>query len=196
MTLSLLLAITTMTLLPGHSVHDHVFFCPVFSCWPSVAAALRHRVPTSASCSQSDYLGPILAMDLAPLGLIAVRPFVSRQVFILKTIFVSASCEPLPPFPFVVLALLGLMIWRGRRATLPRTGTKGRVPLRNILPVQNLCESLLFFARQIGKRYPDERQVNSSRSWDRAQLCQMLFTVSTSPRMIGPLNAPAAPNDS
>ena len=105
LTLSLLLAITTITLLPGQSVCDHVILLPgIF------LLARRWR---------QQYFSPIFrallmvgtAVLLWPwvsaFGLIVLRPMLSPEVFSAKAVFVL-PLRTAAAFPFVVLGLLVL----------------------------------------------------------------------------------------
>ncbi len=107
LTISVLLALTTITLLPGHAVYDHVVLLPgiiliAFS-WRSFAASGAPFRMVLAAIS----LALFWQWICAPL-VIAVRPFVSHQVFVsyLLTIPIRTAAS----IPFGVLALLGLMI--------------------------------------------------------------------------------------
>ncbi len=121
LTVSVLLALTTITLLPGHAVYDHVMLLPgiiliAFS-WRSFAASSAPFRMMLAATS----LALFWQWICAPL-VIAVRPLVSHQVFVsyLLTIPVRTAAS----IPFGVLALLGLIIWQRRRQTIADNGEK------------------------------------------------------------------------
>ncbi|MGA7590917.1 MAG: glycosyltransferase family 87 protein [Candidatus Sulfotelmatobacter sp.] len=121
-TVSFLLALTTITLLPGHSVYDHVLLLPgiiliAFSWRGFAASSAPFRIVLAVTT-----LALFWQWICAPL-VVAVRPFVSRQVFIsdLLTLPVRTAAS----IPFGVLALLGLMIWRRTRPTTAANGEKG-----------------------------------------------------------------------
>ncbi len=103
LTLSLLLAITTVTLLPGQSICDHIILLP--------------GIFLLASRKQSQNSSPIfrtlLAISVAvllwpwvsALCLITLRPFLSAELFFSKAVFVL-PLRTAAAFPFVVLGLL------------------------------------------------------------------------------------------
>jgi hypothetical protein len=106
--ISLLLAITVITLLPGQAVYDHVLLLPgifliAFS-WPSFAATgwiFRGLLSVFALALFWPWIS-------AP-AVIALRPLISPEKFasvVLLPIRTAAS------IPFVELAILGLLMWR------------------------------------------------------------------------------------
>jgi len=112
LTLSLLLSITTVTLLPGQAVYDHVILLSgallLARWWPSVRSTwiLRALMATG--------LAILLWPWFASCGLIVLRPLLSHQQFY------SAAVLALPlrtaaAFPFVVLGLLALVLRQNRR---------------------------------------------------------------------------------
>jgi len=103
LTLSLLVAITSVTLLPGQSVHDHVILLPgIF------LLASRQR-PQGSSPIFRALLAVGVSLLLWPwasaLALIVLRPFLTPELFYSKAIFVL-PLRTAAAFPFVVLALL------------------------------------------------------------------------------------------
>jgi len=119
LTVSLLLAITTITILPGHAVYDHVVLLPgiilIALSWRSFAASSRaFRVVLALTA-----LVLFWQWICAPL-VIAVRPFVSHQFFVayVHNIPIRTAAS----IPFGVLSLLGLMIWRRASYTIREKG--------------------------------------------------------------------------
>ncbi len=110
LTLSLLLAITTVTLLPGQSVCDHLILLP------GIFLLASRKTSRGSSPIFLALLAIGIAVLLWPwvaaLGLIALRPFLSPEVFYSKAVFVL-PLRTAAAFPFVVLALLAIV----RRAT-------------------------------------------------------------------------------
>ncbi len=104
-TLSTLLAITTITLLPGQSVCDHVillpgiFFLVCRSQWLQSTPTFRAMLAIGAAV--------VLWPWLAATALILLRPFLRAEVFFSKALF-ALPLRTAAPFPFVVLALLVL----------------------------------------------------------------------------------------
>lgn len=114
LTVSLLLAITTITILPGHAVYDHVVLLPgiilIALSWRSFAASSWvFRVVLALTA-----LALFWQWICAPL-VIAVRPFVSDQFFVAYVLTIPLRTAA--SIPFGVLALLGLMIWQGTSYT-------------------------------------------------------------------------------
>jgi hypothetical protein len=113
LTLSTLLALTTITLLPGQSVCDHVILLPgIF------LLACR-----SASHNSTRTLRALLAIGaavllwpwLAAVGLVVLRPFLPPELFYSKALF-ALPLRTAAAFPFVVLGLLALALHRARPA--------------------------------------------------------------------------------
>ncbi len=117
-TISLLLAVTVITLLPGHAVYDHIVLLPgvilIALSWHGFAASSRlFRVVLGVTA-----LALFWQWMLAPV-VIAIRPILSHQLF--------WALLPLPirtaaSIPFGVVALLGLML-RHLRTQLPMVET-------------------------------------------------------------------------
>jgi hypothetical protein len=125
LTLSILLAITTITVLPGQSVCDHIILLPGIFLLAS-RNQLQHASPISRVLLA---LGVVVLLWpwVASLGLIALRPFLSPELFNSKAVFVL-PLRTAAAFPFVVLGLLALAF----RATLRRQGelVSGSLPRR------------------------------------------------------------------
>jgi hypothetical protein len=115
LTLSILLAITTIAVLPGQSVCDHIILLPgIF--------LLASRKPLQRAGAISRVLlalgiAVLLWPWVAALGMITLRPFLSPELFNSKAVFVL-PLRTAAPFPFVVLGLLAMAF----RATLGRQG--------------------------------------------------------------------------
>ncbi len=109
LTLSLLLAITTITILPGQSVFDHVILLPgIF------LLASRKRSGRSSSIFRALLvlgMAVLLWPWVAALGLIVVRPFLSPEQFYSEGVFLL-PLRTAAGFPFVVLGLLALALRR------------------------------------------------------------------------------------
>jgi len=107
LTLSTLLALTTITLLPGQSVCDHVILLPAIfllaSHKESHFASRIFRVLFTIGTAV------VLWPWLAAAGLVALRPFLSPELFYAKALF-ALPLRTAAPFPFVVLALLVIAI--------------------------------------------------------------------------------------
>jgi len=106
LTISLLLAVTTITLLPGHAVYDHVVLLPgvilIALSWRSFATSRLFRVVLGATA-----LALLWPWIYAPV-VIAVRPLLSRQVFLSDVL--TLPIRTAGSIPFGVLVLLGLMM--------------------------------------------------------------------------------------
>jgi hypothetical protein len=104
-TLSLLLAITTIALLPGQAVYDHVILLPgillLASRWRQWSANWVLRVLLAIG------VGMLVWPWIASVILIALQPFLTRQQFYSKAIF-SLPLRMAAVFPFVVLGVLTL----------------------------------------------------------------------------------------
>jgi hypothetical protein len=107
LTLSLLLAITTVTLLPGQSVCDHIILLPgIFF------LASRERPQNSNLIFRALLvigIAVLLWPWVASLGLITLHPFLSPELFNSKAVFVL-PLRTAAPFPFVVLGLLTMAL--------------------------------------------------------------------------------------
>jgi len=108
LTVSLLLTITVITLLPGHAVYDHIVLLPgillIALSWPRFAAPR----PLFLVLLCVTALVVFWQWICAPV-VIALQPVLSPQLFadvILLPIRTAAS------IPFAVLAILGQMTWR------------------------------------------------------------------------------------
>jgi hypothetical protein len=109
LTLTLLLALTTITLLPGQAVHDQVILLPGI-----LLLACRKESVYHSPIFRSLLIiatGMLLWPWLAALGLIAFRPFVSEQQFYSKAVF-ALPLRTAAAFPFVILGLLSLAMRR------------------------------------------------------------------------------------
>jgi hypothetical protein len=124
LTVSLLLAITTVTLLPGQAVYDHVLLLPgvllVAVSWRSFAAQSRLVRVVLGVTAMALFWQWILAAVV-----IAVQPFVSHQLFVsdLLTLPIRTAAS----FPFGVVALTGLMMRQVMRKRLS-LGGDNRIP--------------------------------------------------------------------
>ena len=128
LTVSLLLAITCVTLLPGHAMYDRIVLLPgvllILFAWRRFAAArpafrIVLVVTAVAMCWQWVFA----------LGLLAVRPLLSPALFFSRAVF-TLPIRTAGAFPFGVLALLGLMmreVGRGRKAELQPTEEAAQV---------------------------------------------------------------------
>jgi hypothetical protein len=105
LTLSLLLAITTITLLPGQSVFDHIILLP------GIFMLASRKQPPDPNPIFRALLAVGTAVLLWPwvtsLGLIALRPLLTPGQFYSQAVFVL-PLRTAAPFPFVVLALLAM----------------------------------------------------------------------------------------
>ena len=112
LTLSLLLAITTLTLIPGQSVYDHPILLP------GIFLLASRKQPEKPSPIFRVLLligtGMLLSPRIASLGLIIARPILSPERFDSKAVFVL-PLRTAAPFPFVVLALLAIAMRTSRR---------------------------------------------------------------------------------
>src|SRR5579863_838924 len=121
MALSLLLAITTIVLLPGQSVFDHVILLPgiflLASRWQSHYSSPIFR--TLLAVGTAVLLWPWLSS----LALIVLRPLLRPEVFSSKTVFLL-PLRTAAAFPFVLLGLLVIAL--RTRQTLDSAAT----PLR------------------------------------------------------------------
>jgi hypothetical protein len=106
-TVSLLLAVTTITLLPGHAVYDHVVLLPGviligLSSRDLAASSRVFRVVLGATA-----LALFWQWMLAPV-VIAIRPVLSAQLS--SSVVLTLPIRTAASIPFGVLALLGLMM--------------------------------------------------------------------------------------
>jgi hypothetical protein len=125
LTLSLLLAITTVALLPGQSLCDQVILLPGI-----LLLACRDEVQ-----SLTPVVRALLAIGIvvllwpyfAAVGLIALRPFLSPELFGSKAVFVL-PLRTAAAFPFVVLGLLTLALRGTMRPAIRRVSSPLQVP--------------------------------------------------------------------
>ncbi len=111
LTVSLLLALTTITLVPGQSVCDHIILLPgIF-----LLAGRDESRPRTMAARALLMMGAALVVWpwLAAMGLLAIRPFVSPEVFYSKAVF-ALPLRTAAAFPFVVVAGLTLLMRRTR----------------------------------------------------------------------------------
>jgi hypothetical protein len=105
LTLSMLLGITTITLLPGQAIHDDVILLPgIF------LIASRHDVWTSSWIPKlllALGVAVLLWPSVAACGLIVLRPLLTQGQFYSKAVF-ALPLRTAAAFPFVVLGLLAL----------------------------------------------------------------------------------------
>jgi len=109
LTISLLLSITTITLLPGQALHDHVILLPgifLLACrWRKLSFTWIRKALLAVG------LGTLLWPWIASIGLIAIRPLLTHQQFYSKAVF-ALPLRTAAAFPFVVLGLLVLALRR------------------------------------------------------------------------------------
>jgi hypothetical protein len=106
---SLLLAVTSITLLPGHAVYDHVILLPgillIGFSWRSFLGSSRPlRVVLGVGA-----LALFWQWILAPI-VIALRPILSTRLFV--SVVLTLPIRTAGSIPFGVLALLGIMMWQ------------------------------------------------------------------------------------
>jgi Glycosyltransferase family 87 len=122
LSLSALLALTTITLLPGQSVCDHVILLPgIF------LLACRNESHNSTRTFRALFgigAAVLLWPWLAAVGLVVLRPFLRPELFYSKALF-ALPLRTAAAFPFVVLGLLALAL-RGARAARETTGLPAR----------------------------------------------------------------------
>lgn len=116
LTVSALLAITDVTLLPGHAVYDHIVLLPgvivIGLTWRDYMASLPFRVILAVTA-----LALVWQWITAPI-VIAARPVVSPTFFpTLLTLPIRTAAS----IPFGISALLALMLWQGHRRKLTLT---------------------------------------------------------------------------
>jgi len=109
LTLSLLLSITTITILPGQAVYDHLVLLP------AILLLVRHQEELREAGSIPRLLLLVGALVLfwpwiAAFGLIVVHPLIPPAIFS-STAVLSLPLRTSASLPFVVLALLG-WTWR------------------------------------------------------------------------------------
>jgi len=115
LTLSVLLGITTITLLPGQALHDHIILLP------GIFLLARRREARSSTMVFKALLAVGFAVLLWPwvaaISLIALRPLLTHQQFYSKAIF-ALPLRTAAAFPFVVLGLLALALRRTQKVKL------------------------------------------------------------------------------
>ncbi|MGB8064018.1 MAG: glycosyltransferase family 87 protein [Candidatus Sulfotelmatobacter sp.] len=109
LTISLLLSITTITLLPGQALYDHVILLPgifLLACrWRNLSSTWIRKALLAVG------LGILLWPWIASIALTAMRPLLTHQQFYSNVIF-ALPLRTAAAFPFVVLGLLVLALRR------------------------------------------------------------------------------------
>ena len=105
LTMSLLLSITTVTLLPGQAIHDEVILLPalLLLAWPSEHSSGTWTLKALRAATAAVIVWPWFAA----FTLILLRPVLSTSLFSSQLIF-AMPIRMAAVFPFVVLALLWL----------------------------------------------------------------------------------------
>jgi hypothetical protein len=103
LTLSLLLGVTTIALLPGQAVYDHVILLP--GIFFLASRSQPHYSSRIFRALLAIGIAVLLWPWIAALGLIVLRPVLSSELFYSRAVFVL-PLRTAVPFPFVVLALL------------------------------------------------------------------------------------------
>jgi Glycosyltransferase family 87 len=119
LTISLLLAVTVITLLPGHAVYDHIVLLPgivlIALSWRSFAVSSRlFRVVLGMTA-----LAVFWQWIFAPL-VIAMQPIISHPLFVSTVL--TLPIRTAGSIPFGVLATLTLMMRQVTQKRLPETG--------------------------------------------------------------------------
>jgi hypothetical protein len=119
LTISLLLAVTVITLLPGHAVYDHIVLLPgivlIALSWRSFAVSSRlFRVVLGMTT-----LAVFWQWIFAPL-VIAMQPIISHPLFVSTVL--TLPIRTAGSIPFGVLAILTLMMRQVTQKRLPETG--------------------------------------------------------------------------
>jgi hypothetical protein len=104
-TLTILLSITVVALLPGQAVYDHVILLPGILLLARQWRSLRSNWVTTAATAIA--AGVVLWPWFAALGLIIVRPLLTHEQFY-SNVVLSLPLRTAAAFPFVVLGLLVL----------------------------------------------------------------------------------------
>ncbi len=104
LTVSLLLSITAITILPGQAVYDHIILLP------AILLLARHRQQLREAGRVPRILLSLGALVLfwpwiAAFGLVALRQLIPSAIFDSTAVF-SLPIRAAAPFPFAVLALL------------------------------------------------------------------------------------------
>jgi hypothetical protein len=114
--ISLLLALTTVAMVPGHAVYDHVVLLPgiilIASRWRDFAPSKPFRVTLAAAT-----LALFWQWICAPV-VVAMWPMISREPA--SAFLLTLPIRTAASIPFGVCALLGLMLWQGHRRKLTR----------------------------------------------------------------------------
>ena len=105
LTMSLLLGITTVTLLPGQAIHDEVILLPalLLLAWPSEPSPSNGILKALRVTAGAVIVWPLFAAFI----LILLRPVLSNSLFSSQLIL-AMPIRTAAVFPFVVLALLWL----------------------------------------------------------------------------------------
>ncbi|MGH9497328.1 MAG: hypothetical protein ACRD3B_20190, partial [Candidatus Sulfotelmatobacter sp.] len=114
MTLSLLVSITTIVILPGQAVYDHLILLP------AILLLVRHRRSLMTSRPASRVLLVVGAFVLfwpwiAAFGLLTLRPLLAPATFDATAVF-SLPIRTAASLPFATLALLA-WLWRTSSAS-------------------------------------------------------------------------------
>jgi hypothetical protein len=116
LTVSLLLAITTIAIVTGQAVYDHVVLLPgvilIALSWRGLAHSLPFRVVLGITA-----LAVFWQWLAAPL-VIVTRPILSQEFF--RSAVLTLPIRTAASIPFGVCALLGLMMWQGSRKKMSR----------------------------------------------------------------------------
>jgi hypothetical protein len=123
MTISLLLALTTVALMPGHAVYDHVVLLPgiilIAFRWRDLAQSSRvFRVVLDAGAVA------LFWQWIFALALIAIRPLLPPPTFYSVAVF-ALPIRTAGSIPFAVLALLGLTMREIMRHNLRQERANG-----------------------------------------------------------------------
>jgi hypothetical protein len=113
MTLSFLLCVTSVTLLPGQAIHDHVILLPgilLVACrWKDLFIGWTRRTVLVIG------VGILLWPWLAAFALVVLRPLLTHEQFYSKAVF-ALPLRTAAVFPFVVLGLLVTALRSARQA--------------------------------------------------------------------------------
>jgi len=109
----LLLAVTVVAILPGQAVYDHILLLPGIL----LAVGSWHRLLPSQTLIRRLTAIASAALSwqwIAALAIVAIRPLISPQRFYSAEIF-ALPIRMAEPFPFVLLALLAVLMLTGLR---------------------------------------------------------------------------------
>jgi hypothetical protein len=123
LTLCVLLGLTSITVLAGQSLCDDIILLPGIL-WLAHARQPQRSSPIFRRLRALG-LALLLWPWAAALGLIGLRPFLSRELFRSKDIFIL-PVRTASTFPFMVLFLLSLALW----IELQRAGESASAPQR------------------------------------------------------------------